>query len=64
MSSVPPAARYLPMPIEASSVSTCRVPLLARAFLATYGLEMSDVMGDEDLAFGTYRYAAQELFPP
>ena len=38
-------------------------PLLARAFLATYAMEMSDVMGDEDLAFGTYRYALRELYP-
>jgi hypothetical protein len=38
-------------------------PLLARAFLATYAMQMSDVMGDDDLAFGTYRYALRELYP-
>ena len=39
-------------------------PLLQRAFLATYGLEMKDVfLFDEDLAIGTYRRAISETIP-
>ena len=39
-------------------------PLLQRAFLATYGLEMKDVfLFDEDLAIGTYRHAISETIP-
>jgi hypothetical protein len=39
------------------------VPLLERAFRDTYGLELTDVFGDADLAIGTYRHAASELIP-
>jgi len=38
-------------------------PLLERAFLATYGLEMKDVFGTEDLAFASYRHAISETIP-
>lgn len=38
-------------------------PLLERAFLETYGIEMKDVFADEDLAIGTYRYSVSQLFP-
>jgi len=38
-------------------------PLLERAFLETYGLQMSDVIKHEDLAIGTYRYAVSTLIP-
>jgi hypothetical protein len=38
-------------------------PLLERAFLATYGLELKDVFGDVDLAIGTYRRAASVIIP-
>ena len=37
--------------------------LLERAFRETYGLEMHDVFGDEDLAISTYRHAVSELIP-
>ena len=55
--------RYLPGAYRSFVGFEVSRPLLARAFLATYGLEMSDVMGDEDLAVGSYRYALSELFP-
>lgn len=38
-------------------------PLIARAFRATYGLEMKDVFADEDLAVATYRKAVSEIIP-
>ena len=38
-------------------------PLLGRAFADTYGLQLTDVFGDVDLAIGTYRRAASELIP-
>lgn len=37
--------------------------LLERAFKETYGLEMSDLFDDEDLALETYRRAASEIIP-
>lgn len=38
-------------------------PLLERAFLKTYGLELSDILGDEDLAIGTFRRAVSNFIP-
>jgi hypothetical protein len=38
-------------------------PLLERAFRATYGLELKDLFGDEDLAIGTYRHAIGTVIP-
>lgn len=38
-------------------------PVMGRAFLATYGIEMSDVFLSEDLAIGTYRHAISETIP-
>jgi len=38
-------------------------PVLERAFLATYGLEMKDVFMSEDLAIGSYRHAVSETIP-
>jgi hypothetical protein len=38
-------------------------PLLERAFHETYGLEMSDIFFDEDLAIGTYRHAVSKTLP-
>jgi hypothetical protein len=38
-------------------------PLLERAFLATYGLEMKDVFFSEDLAIGSYRHAISQTLP-
>ena len=36
---------------------------LARAFEATYGLTLTEVFGDVDLAIGTYRRAASQIVP-
>jgi hypothetical protein len=38
-------------------------PLLERAFLQTYGIEMKDVFVSEDLAIGSYRYSVAQLIP-
>jgi hypothetical protein len=38
-------------------------PLLDRAFLEIYGIELKDVFGDEDLAISSYRKAVSELIP-
>ena len=38
-------------------------PLLERAFLKTYGLKLSDVLGDEDLAIGSFRRAVSKFIP-
>jgi hypothetical protein len=38
-------------------------PVLERAFLATYGLEMKDVFMSEDLAIGSYRHAISQTIP-
>ena len=37
--------------------------LLERAFSETYGLELHDVLFIEDLALGSYRYAAGKMIP-
>src|SRR5437762_6556343 len=38
-------------------------PLLERAFLKTYGLKLSDVLGDEDRAIGSFRRAVSAFIP-
>ena len=38
-------------------------PLLERAFLETYGLEVKDLFMDVDLAIGTYRYVVSTTIP-
>lgn len=38
-------------------------PLLERAFLKTYGLKLEDVLGDEDLAVGSFRRAVSKFIP-
>src|SRR4029077_20518384 len=38
-------------------------PLLERAFLETYGLEMKEIFFNEDLAIGTYRHAVATTIP-
>jgi hypothetical protein len=38
-------------------------PLLERAFLKTYGLQLSDVLGNEDLSIGSFRRAVSRLIP-
>jgi hypothetical protein len=38
-------------------------PVLERAFLDTYGVEMKDVFGDLSLALGSYRYSVASIVP-
>ncbi len=38
-------------------------PLLERAFLETYHLKLEDVLGDEDLAIGSYRRGVSKIIP-
>jgi len=38
-------------------------PVLERAFLAVYGLEMKDLFMNEDLAIGSYRHAVSQTIP-
>jgi hypothetical protein len=38
-------------------------PLMERAFLETYGIPISSLMKDEDLAIGSYRWAVSSLIP-
>lgn len=38
-------------------------PLLERAFVKIYGLELSDVLGDEDLSIGSFRRAVSKIIP-
>jgi len=38
-------------------------PVLQRAFLGTYGLEMKDVFGNLDLALGSFRYSVSSVIP-
>ncbi len=38
-------------------------PVLEKAFHDTYGLDLSDVFGDLDLALSTYRYAVSGVIP-
>ena len=54
--------RYAPDGIENYGFQVSK-PVLERAFRDTYGLEMKDVFGNEDLAFGTYRYSVGSIIP-
>jgi hypothetical protein len=38
-------------------------PLLERAFVETYGVEVNEVLPNEDLAINTYRFSVSQLFP-
>jgi hypothetical protein len=38
-------------------------PLLDRTFKKTYGLNMDDVIADEDLAIGTFRWSVSQVIP-
>jgi len=38
-------------------------PLVERAFLQTYGLQLQDVISDEDLAIGSFRRAVSSVIP-
>ncbi len=55
--------RYLPAAYRQFVGFEVAKGLLERAFRETYGLEMKDVFGDEDLAIGSYRYAISQIVP-
>jgi hypothetical protein len=57
------AGAYLPESYHSFIGFQVAKPVLERAFLDTYGLEMKDVFMDEDLAIGSYRRAVSELIP-
>jgi len=38
-------------------------PVLERAFLDTYGIELKDIFGSLDLALGTFRYSVGSIIP-
>jgi hypothetical protein len=38
-------------------------PVLERAFLATYGLDINDIFGNLTLAIGSFRWSVKNLFP-
>src|SRR5262245_21545317 len=38
-------------------------PVLERAFLETYGIDLKDVLADPDLALGTYRRSVSSIIP-
>lgn len=39
------------------------MPVLERAFSATYGIGFKELFGDPDMAIGTFRYAVSQLIP-
>ena len=55
--------RYAPDQYRAFIGFKVAKPVLERAFLDTYGIEMKDVFGSLDLALGSYRYATSSLIP-
>jgi zinc dependent phospholipase C len=38
-------------------------PVLERAFLKTYGMNLGDILGDEDIAIGSFRRAVSKFVP-
>ena len=57
------AGAYLPEKYHSFIGFEVAKPLLERAFRETYGLDMKDVFGDEDLAMSTYRHSVSEIIP-
>jgi hypothetical protein len=57
------AGAYLPESYHQFIGFKVAMPLLERAFRATYSLEMHDVFAHEDLAMSTYRKSVSELIP-
>jgi hypothetical protein len=54
---------YLPDTVKRFIGFRVAKPLVERAFLATYGLEMNDLFADQDRAIATYRYAVSQVIP-
>jgi hypothetical protein len=55
--------RYAPDRYRAFVGFKVAKPLLERAFLDTYGLEMKDIFGSLDLALGSFRYSVGSIIP-
>ena len=55
--------RYAPAAYRAFVGFKVSKPVLERAFLDTYGLEMKDIFKSLDLALGTYRYTTSSILP-
>ncbi len=55
--------RYAPDRYRAFIGFQVSKPVLERAFLDTYGIEMKDIFGNEDLAFGSFRYSVGSIIP-
>jgi hypothetical protein len=54
---------YLPTTYHSFIGFQISKPILERAFLATYGLELKDVFTNFDLAAGTFRYSVGTMIP-
>ena len=54
---------YLPDAHRAHIGFEVALPVLKRAFAATYGIAFEDLFDDEELAIGTFRYAVSQLIP-
>ena len=57
------AAAYAPEAYHSFIGFQVAKPLLERAFVETYGIDMKDVFLNEDLAIGTYRHAVGTTIP-
>jgi len=55
--------RYAPDRYRAFIGFQVAKPVLERAFQDTYGMEMKSVFGNEDLAFGSFRYSVGSIIP-
>ena len=55
--------RYAPDSYRAFIGFQVSKPLLERAFLDTYGIELKDVFGSLDLALGSFRYSVSSIIP-
>jgi hypothetical protein len=55
--------RYAPDRYRAFIGFKVAKPVLERAFLDTYGVELKDVFGDLDLALGSFRYSVGSIIP-
>ncbi len=55
--------RYAPGKYRAFVGFQVSKPVLERAFLDTYGIELKHIFGDLDLAIGTYRYTVSSILP-
>jgi hypothetical protein len=55
--------RYAPDRYRAFIGFQVAKPVMERAFLDTYGLELKDVFGNLDLALGSFRYSVSSIIP-